>query len=104
MRLFVAINFDRITIGNIAAAQGRLREFGRGNFSRPENLHLTLAFLGEVEPNRVADVKRAMEATPIKPMELLFDRVGCFPRDGDDIWWIGLSDNPALLELQKALS
>ncbi|NLD60538.1 MAG: RNA 2',3'-cyclic phosphodiesterase [Clostridiales bacterium] len=104
MRLFVAINFDRITIENIAAVQGRLRELGRGNFSRPENLHLTLAFLGEIEPNRVPAVKRAMEATPIKPMELPFDRVGCFPRDGGDIWWIGLSDSPALLKLQGALS
>ena len=48
MRLFVAINFDSITIENIAAVQGRLKALSRGNFSRPENLHMTLAFLGEV--------------------------------------------------------
>ncbi|NLF28538.1 MAG: hypothetical protein GX592_11635 [Clostridiales bacterium] len=53
MRLFVAINFDSITIENIAAVQGRLKALGRGNFSRPENLHLTLAFLrGRAEPRR----------------------------------------------------
>ena len=52
MRLFIAINFDEETKQSIIAVQRRLREWGRGNFSHPENLHLTLAFLGETAPER----------------------------------------------------
>ena len=103
MRLFIAINFDEPTRRNICAVQERLRAAGSGNFTHPENLHLTLAFLGETAPGRVAAVRRAMEQSAPPPLRLLFDRVGRFQRDGGDIWWIGLADNPPLLRLQGAL-
>jgi len=104
MRLFIAINLDEETKQNILAVQRRLRELGGGNFSRPENLHLTLAFLGEVAPARVAAVRKAMDSATLQPMKLTFDHVGCFKRDGGDIWWIGIAENTALLEVQKKLS
>ena len=103
MRLFIAVNFDEETRRNISAVQERLREIGRGSFSRPENLHLTLAFLGEVAPDRAAAVRQTMERTAVRPLVLTFDHVGRFQRDGGDIWWIGLAENKALLELQKEL-
>ncbi len=103
MRLFIAINFDDSTKEQIIGVQKQLRDFGRGNFSRPENLHLTLAFLGEITPNRVPAVRRAMDDTTILPMELTFDHMGRFSRGGD-IWWLGLAENPKLLELQALLS
>jgi 2'-5' RNA ligase len=103
MRLFIAVNFDQETKRNMIAVQGRLRKAGPGNFSRPENLHLTLAFLGEVMPGRVAAVKQAMEQTSVPDLILTFDHMGCFQRDGGDVWWIGLAENRALLEMQKEL-
>lgn len=104
MRLFIAVNFDPGTVGQMLAVQRRLRALGAGNFSRPENLHLTLAFLGEVPPARLADVRAAMDGVDVLPMALTFDRVGRFKRDGGDIWWIGLEENARLLSLQQALS
>jgi len=104
MRLFIAINFDGETKENITKVQRRLGELGHGNFSRPENLHLTLAFLDDVAPARAEAVRKAMDCTPLRPMELTFDHMGRFSRDSGDIWWIGLAENKALLELQKALS
>jgi len=104
MRLFIAINFDEETKQNILDVQRRLREFGEGNFSRPENLHLTLAFLGEVAPARVAAVHKAMDSVTLRPMKLTFDNVGCFKRDGGNIWWIGLAENKALSDVQKELA
>lgn len=103
MRLFIAINFDKETKQNIIAVQRRLRELGRGNFSRPENLHLTLAFLGEVAPERVAVIRRLMDKLNVPQLRLVFDHVGRFQRDGGDVWWIGLEPNKALLALQKEL-
>ena len=43
-----------------AEAEEALRCQGRGTFTRPENLHLTLAFLGEVEDP--APVREALAA------------------------------------------
>lgn len=104
MRLFIAVNFDQKALGRMLAVQQRLRVLGTGNFSRPENLHLTLAFLGEVAPARLAALHDAMDSTPVLPMSLTFDHVGCFKRDGGDIWWIGLQENALLLSLQQTLS
>ncbi len=104
MRLFIAINFDQQTVDRMIAVQQQLRLLGTGNFSRPENLHLTLAFLGEVAPARIAAIHDAMDDTATLPMALTFDHVGCFKRDGGDVWWIGLQENAPLLLLQQALS
>ncbi|ADY55344.1 2'-5' RNA ligase [Syntrophobotulus glycolicus DSM 8271] len=104
MRLFLAINFDAQTKEHILAVQGRLREAGRGSFSHPENLHLTLAFLGEVEPRREAAAREALDSTAVPPMKLIFDHAGRFRREGGDIWWLGLGTNKALITLQKELS
>ncbi len=104
MRLFVAINFDENTKTPLTGVHNRLRALGQGSFSAPENLHLTLSFLGETRPERVAGIKHAMEQTTVLPLSLIFDHVGCFKRDGGDIWWLGLADNPMLVEMQKTLS
>lgn len=103
MRLFIAIHFDEATKKSILAVQNRLREYGRGNFSRPENLHLTLHFLGEVEPGQVSLVKAAMDSVPVPTMELQFTHIGCFSREGGNLWWLGIEPNSQLIQLQKSL-
>lgn len=103
MRLFLAVNFDDATKHRIQAVQQRLREVAQGDFSRPENLHLTLAFLGEVPVQKAAAVRRAMDRTRAVTLHLTFDQTGSFRRDGGDIWWIGLAENPALFRLQQEL-
>ncbi len=103
MRLFLAVNFDDATKYHILAVQQRLRETAQGDFSRPENLHLTLAFLGEVPSQKAAAVRRAMDRTGAVSLHLTFDQTGFFRRDGGDIWWIGLAENPVLFRLQQEL-
>jgi 2'-5' RNA ligase len=104
MRLFISVNFDAQTVGRMLDVQKRMRAAGNGNFTRPENLHLTLAFLGEVAPDRVKVVRRVMDGLDVPVLRLCFDRVGRFRRDGGDIWWIGLAENRELLRLQRQLS
>ena len=59
MRLFIAINPDTDTKEKILAKQNELHKyFCKGNFSRYELLHLTVIFLGEIEPNRLSLVKK----------------------------------------------
>ena len=49
MRLFVAIRPSPAVRDVLLDVEAALRRQGRGTFTRPENLHLTLAFLGEAE-------------------------------------------------------
>ena len=85
MRLFIAINFDPDTKEKLLDVQRRLKACASGNFTRPENLHLTVAFLGEV--GEASDVKRAISDRFVQPVALEFDRVGTFRRD---LYWVGV--------------
>lgn len=105
MRLFIAINFSESTLKALLAARERLRELtgGAGSFTHGGSLHLTLAFLGEVERERAPLAVEAMEAAQGRPMTLIFDRAGHFKREGGDIWWAGGPENPALAAYRKRL-
>ena len=48
MRLFIALNFGKELLDAITGVQAEIRKLGiRGNYTKPANLHLTLAFIGE---------------------------------------------------------
>ena len=68
MRLFIALLLDGAARDQLRAMQRALGQRDPGaRLTRPENLHLTLAFLGEVPPGREAAVRRAMDQTPLRP-------------------------------------
>ena len=58
MRLFIAILFEDDTIKSMQEVQERLRDAGiEGRFMPRENLHMTLAFIGDYsDPDDVLDV------------------------------------------------
>jgi 2'-5' RNA ligase len=70
---------------------------------KPENLHLTLAFLGQTADERLPDVAAAAKeaAGPVARFRLAFDRAGRFPERGRPrVVWLGISDGaPSVLEL-----
>ncbi len=104
MRLFTAINFSAETKRALADVQQKLRQCSNGgNFSREDNLHLTLVFLGEVAPARVDYVKRAMDSVAAAPFTLSLQGLGSFKREGGDLWWIGVDGGSALTALQTQL-
>jgi 2'-5' RNA ligase len=68
-----------------------------GNFTRPENLHLTLAFLGET--GNIAGAKRAIDRTAFPEFSMT---VGGFGHFGS-LYWVGIRKNPALTGLAENL-
>lgn len=105
MRLFIATQFDDEVKDHIQAVQERLRRLdSRANFTRRENLHLTLAFLGEISEERLADIEEAMNAVETAPLELCFDRMGRFRRRDSELWWIGARGNRELERMQAELT
>ncbi len=68
-----------------------------GRFTRMENLHLTLAFIGEYkDPNAVLDV---METITLEPFDLNLSGVGHF----HDLFWVGVQPAPELDHYVKSL-
>jgi len=97
MRLFVALHFSSEIKTILLAAIDDLRRQSAGNFTRPENLHLTLAFIGESD--RVAEAKAALSAVTAVPFELTVSGTGRF----GDIYWAGVDKNPALSALADSV-
>ena len=75
----------------IGAVQGEFRKQQvRGNYAPAEDLHITLASIGEsIAPARVLDV---MCSVRFRPFEITMDRLG----QSEGLWWIGLSKNAEL--------
>lgn len=98
MRLFIAIQFDEKMINALTDFQEELKSMGvKGNYTKRENLHITLAFIGDYgNPDDVLD---AMEQVDFRPVEISLDGVGSF----GDLFWAGLTDNPRLAAYVKRL-
>ncbi len=91
MRLFIAIPFSEEFKGELIRVQNEMKVNGvRGNFSRPENLHVTVAFLGEVKDP--APAMKALASVPVPELRLTSGPLGNF----GELLWIGLRKNSAL--------
>lgn len=102
MRVFIAVELPQKWQEELWLAGQALRRLGvRGRFTRQENFHLTLAFLGEVpDPSGAAAVLDRLEAAPFPLKTAEANR---FVLRGGDIWWVGVAPHPALLEAQAKL-
>ena len=95
MRLFIAINFDDEAKRRILTVQNKIKkEAGNGKFSPPENLHLTLVFLGETAEERLPEIQEAMiqavSDEKFRPViNLVFSKAGFFKRGGKELWYLG---------------
>jgi len=96
MRLFTAIILSEPMKAALIQAQNEIYDSGvRGNYTPEENLHLTLAFIGEYPD--AASVPEALSAVSFSPFELDLDGLGCF----GDLWWAGLRESAPLAALAR---
>ena len=98
MRLFISINLNTEMKRQVRSIQNSFRRQNvRGNYTPDENLHLTLAFIGEYgDPDAVLE---AMESASFSPFVITMDKVGCF----DNLWWAGVDASKALDALSGKL-
>lgn len=94
MRLFVAVHFTPEIRRALLDAAGELRrQSASARMTRPENLHLTLAFIGETENRRAA--QEAVLGLSAAPFSIAVGGCGRF----GDLWWAGVAPSPALSSL-----
>lgn len=98
MRLFVAIQLSDELKRAITGTLHDLKQKGvRGNYVPTQNLHLTLAFIGETDdPGAVKD---ALKGVSFKPFKLSLSEMGAF----GDLLWVGLKGNQGLSALAKSV-
>lgn len=101
-RLFFALWPDASVRSAISAAADRLPEPG-GRRVPEGNLHLTLAFLGEVEPGVLPRLEQAAADVAFTPFTVELDHAAVFP--GARVRYLGASASPpALAALHDALT
>jgi len=88
VRTFVAIDLTEEIRERARESQEILREApGRLAFVEPENIHITLKFLGEVDPAAIEGIVMTLEATKAEPFEITVGYPVCnHPRRPGVIW------------------
>ncbi len=101
MRLFVAIDLP----DNIKEQVARLCcGLPGARWVRPEQLHLTLRFIGEVDGGMFQDIQEGLGDTGVDQFTLQLDGVGFFPPRGRPrVVWVGLRPCDGLLHLQRRI-
>jgi len=108
MRAFIAIELPPETKQGIAKVQEQLRETGAtANWTRPEGIHLTLMFLGEVEESKTQEIMQTLAGATqgIGKLDLEVGGAGAFPNAKTPrVLWLGVTgDVEKLGSLQAAV-
>jgi 2'-5' RNA ligase len=83
-RLFVAIAVPESVKAALREVQDELRRVlppKLASWTRPDNMHMTLRFLGDVEASRSPDLHASLwqAIAGFGPVQLVCERLGCFP-------------------------
>jgi len=96
IRTFVAVPLESDIISRIELFQKELRAIPADvKWVRPNSIHLTLKFLGNIEEEAVDDIARAIQigSKGYQPWWMLVKNVGAFPSFRNPrVVWLGIED------------
>jgi RNA 2',3'-cyclic 3'-phosphodiesterase len=104
MRSFVAIELDatlKQALAQMLRSLERARPPYRLKWVAPELQHITLQFLGEINPSDVRDITQALQlaAMGIASFELTLAEIGCFPNIyKPNVLWVGVREPSGALQ------
>ena len=106
MRLFIAIGLPDDIKEYLSTIQekmiGQLSHEDKIIQVKKEHIHLTLKFLGEVQPNNIKEIKDALKEIKLAPFSIELGIIGVFPsEDNIRVIWVGLKPEDKIMELQK---
>jgi len=80
LRIFVAIEMPETVREEIRAIQKTLRKLDLfcGTYVNPDHAHLTLQFIGYVEPIALGPIKKLLKKVVFKPIKAQLDGIGAF--------------------------
>jgi len=106
IRTFICFELPDKIKEKIADLQDNLKPYGSGvRWTRPDSIHLTLKFLGDVQEEQITDITSAVEKASemIPPLKIQVSGCGAFPNlRRPRVFWVGVKeDSGKLLELQS---
>ncbi len=99
MRLFIAIEIPPDVRAGLAVLLQKFRAIApQAKWVRPENIHITLKFLGETDSSKLAVVQTALSAIrSSQPVTLEFRGLGFFPNEKRaKVFWAGIESSANL--------
>lgn len=104
VRCFIALDFEDEILKETARIQEVLGSWKFiGKMTELENLHLTLKFLGEIEEEKLEEVRKSLREIKEKSFEGKLDHAGFFSVLGNPkIIWIKLNGK-GIFDLQKKI-
>ncbi len=110
MRLFVALEIPSTVRENLAELLKSLRAVSpQTRWVRPENLHVTLKFIGEVPETKLEAIRTALaQVRSDQSVTLDFHALGFFPNEKHPrVFWAGIEVSPNLktlvADIEKAM-
>jgi len=96
LRLFFALWPDDAVRAALTGRAVAIQRVAGGRATRAESIHLTLAFLGDVDPGRLDALKSAAAEVSLQPFDLVLDDAGYWKHNR--IAWAGATQVPAALD------
>jgi 2'-5' RNA ligase len=106
VRLFVALEIPTAVRESLAALLDSLRALSSGpRWVRPGNLHVTLKFIGQWQPDRLEALRNALATVQLdQPVTLDFHGLGFFPNEKRPrVFWAGIEASPNLITLASEI-
>lgn len=100
MRSFVALT---LPAGAVALSESLARRVDFGRPTKPENLHITLAFLDDQTETRLAAVELELSAIRLPAPQVRVKGIGAFGGDKPRILYADIEPEPRLLALRGAV-
>ncbi len=101
-RLFVAIDPPPLIRDQVTGLCCGLPD---ARWTPPEQLHLTLCFIGEVDGSTFLDIREALAEIKVAPFSLRLQGVGFFPPRGEPrVVWAGIEKSEPLMVLQRKIT
>jgi 2'-5' RNA ligase len=100
IRCFVAVECGGDELAAKFTEVRRILEAARADikFVEPENVHLTLKFLGEIEPSLVEEASQAIKGTSFQPFTARIEGTGVFPNlRRPRVVWAGITEGVSQL-------
>ena len=109
VRSFIAIELPAAVLSLLDSVQQELKGLRlKARWVRPQNIHLTLKFLGNIDSGEIEKIGRAMVDATVDsaPFTLTIGGIGFFPDiKRPRVIWVGLDGaKPALFNLQRNLA
>ncbi len=108
LRTFIAIDVPPFALKTIAEIQNRFKSLDlHASWVVPAHIHLTLKFLGEIDPGRVSEIRDILphKLSTLPRFQVALSDVGVFPNlSRPRVLWVGLKDQTGELESLQSIT